>query len=136
MRVLISLALAAVVGVGLVWTAIGQGPGGVKAGAADDKVDADIMQALEKFAKAFNDKDAKAFAAAWAEKAEYLDEDDGERLEGRKAIEADFAAMFAKADQIRLEIDVAKVRRLGTEVASIEGEARVLAPRSSTTAPG
>lgn len=127
MRTVLSLALVAALGAGLAWTAIGQGPDAAQ-DSKDDKDNADVLAALEKLVKAFNDKDAKAFAAAWSSKAEYLDEDSGERLQGRKAIEDDFAETFAKAEQIRLEVDVDKVRRLGSEVASVDGEARVLRP--------
>ena len=130
MRTVLALSLAAALGAGLVWTAVGQAPPGAK-DSKEDKEDADIFAAVEKLAKAFNDKDAKAFASAWSDKAEYLDEETGERLEGRKAIEADFAQMFAKADQIRLEIDVDKVRRVGNDVASVDGEARVMVPNQT-----
>ena len=135
MRTMLSLGFAAALGVGLLWAAFGHVPGGAQESkeGKESKEDADILAAVEKLAKAFNDKDAKAFAAAWSEKAEYVDEDDGERLEGRKAIEADFAKMFAKAEQLRLEIDVDKVRRLGTDVASVDGEARVLQPKATVS---
>lgn len=117
--------LAALVGAGLFVTALAPTGAGEK--------DADVLQALEKLAKAFNDKDAKAFAAAWSENAEYIEEDSGERLEGRKAIEADYAEVLGKASELRLEIDVAKVRRLGSEVASVEGEVRVLRPKETVS---
>src|SRR5262249_35702418 len=118
--------------VGVFVAVLAQAPGGGtkdggKDGIAADK-DADVLMALEKLAKAFNDKDAKAFAAIWSEDAEYVDAD-GDRLVGRKAIEADYAQVLGKADQIRLEIDVEKVRRIGKDVASVEGEARVTRPK-------
>src|SRR5262245_49862992 len=85
-----------------------------------------ILAAVEKFAKSYNARDAKGFAEIWTEKAEYLDEDSGERIEGRKAIVADFADTFIKNGNVRLEIDVLKIRPLGDGAASVEGTARVL----------
>jgi uncharacterized protein (TIGR02246 family) len=129
MRLRHSAILAGLICAGLLVTALAQAPSTSQPAQKDDE----IFAALEKLAKAFNDKDAKAFAAAWSEKAEYIEENSGERLEGRKAIEADYAEALSKADQIRLEIDVAKVRRLGADVASVEGEARVLRPKQTVT---
>src|SRR5262245_38985277 len=93
------------------------------------KDDADILGVLTKLTQAYGERDAKKFAALWSEKAEYFDEDEQERLQGRKAIEDDFAATFAKQPQARLEIDVDKVRRVSPDVAAVEGSARVLRPK-------
>jgi len=120
---------AGLLGAGLFVAVLAQAPGGGSKDGAADK-DADVLEALEKLAKAFNDKDAKAFAAMWSEDAEYID-GDGDRLVGRKAIEADYAEVLGKAGQIRLEIDVEKVRRLGADAASVDGEARVTRPKDS-----
>src|SRR5262245_48384304 len=127
---------AGLLGAGLFVAVLAQAPGGGSKGgagskdAAGDNKDADVLAALEKLAKAFNDKDAKAFAAIWSEDAEYID-GDGDRLVGRKAIEADYAQVLGKAGKIRLEIDVDKIRRLGTDVANVDGEARVTRPNDT-----
>jgi uncharacterized protein (TIGR02246 family) len=92
--------------------------------------DDDIVKPIIDLAKSYNAKDAKAFALAWTEKAEYVDEDTGERLDGRKAIVDDFAETFAKNANTRVEIDVTKVRRLGESAAAVEGTARVLKPKT------
>src|SRR5262249_35463380 len=120
---------AGLLGAGLFVAVLAQAPSGGSKDGAGDK-DADVLAALEKLAKAFNDKDAKAFAATWSEDAEYVD-GDGDRLVGRKAIEADYAEVLGKAGKIRLEIDVDKIRRLGTDVANVDGEARVTRPNDT-----
>jgi uncharacterized protein (TIGR02246 family) len=88
--------------------------------------DPELMQLLERLAKAYNAGDAKALAALWSEDGEYLSLDSGEQLSGRKDIEADFAELFRAKPGARLEIDVAKLRRLGDGAAAVEGLARVI----------
>ncbi|HYV38446.1 MAG TPA: SgcJ/EcaC family oxidoreductase, partial [Gemmataceae bacterium] len=124
MRAFLCSGLAVAVCAGLVLSSIGQAPVAGK----DDK---DVLQPLEKLVKAFNARDAKSLAAAWSEKGEYLSEDTGERLEGRAAIEKDYAETFSKAKEIRLEVDINKIRRIGADVASIEGIARVIRPKET-----
>src|SRR5687768_4048818 len=99
MRWIHSLSLAVAAGAGLTLGGLAQAPG-----VADG--DREVLETLEKLARAFGAGDAKAVAALWSEKAEYLSEDDGERLEGRAAIAADYAASLDKNAQARLEIDV------------------------------
>lgn len=86
----------------------------------------DVIGPIEQLAKAYNTRDAKLYAEVWTEGAEYLDENTGERLEGRKAIVADFKGGLDKNEQVRLEIDIAKVRRLGGNAAAIEGTTSIL----------
>jgi len=93
--------------------------------------DDEVLRPIEQLAKSYNARDLKGFASAWTEKAEYLDEDTGERLEGRKAIVDDFAEAFAKSPEVRLEIEIAKVRRLGDGAAAIEGTSRILKPKAT-----
>jgi uncharacterized protein (TIGR02246 family) len=102
-----------------------------QARAQDEEVDKEVMRTFEKLAKAFNSADAKALAALWSEKAEYLSEDTGERLEGRKAIEEDFAKILGKKKPARLEIDIFKARAVGGNVMSVDGEARVIRPKEA-----
>ena len=72
MRLVLCLALAVALGAGLVFTTLAQPPGG-------GKDDAEIVQAFDKLAKAFNAADAKGVAAVWSEKGEYISDDNGER---------------------------------------------------------
>jgi uncharacterized protein (TIGR02246 family) len=92
--------------------------------------DDEIVKPIVDLAKSYNAKDAKAFALPWTEKAEYVDEDTGERLDGRKAIVDDFAETFAKNENVRVEIDITKVRRLGDSAAAVEGTTRVIKPKT------
>jgi uncharacterized protein (TIGR02246 family) len=128
---LASLGWIAVLAGGLVIAALGQTPPAKDGTAKSDKddKDAEILEPIERLAKAFNARDAKGIAAAWTDNAELIDEDTDERLEGRAAIVADYAASLAKAQEFRIEIDVVKVRRHTADAATVEGEARVLRPK-------
>ena len=82
MRVFLCCGAAIAVCAGLVVMTGGQPP-------AAGKDDSELLQPLEKLLKAFNAADAKGVAAVWSENGEYISEDTNERVEGRKAIEAD-----------------------------------------------
>jgi hypothetical protein len=60
---------------------------------AAESDDTAIRATAEAFVKAFNRGDAKAVAGLWTEKGTMADER-GEIFKGRKAIEAQYAALF------------------------------------------
>lgn len=91
-----------------------------------------VAQALEKLTKAFNAGDAKALAQAFSEEGE-LDLDGEGKLQGRAAIEADYAKLFKDGPKARLEIDVDKQRKVGSDVIAVEGRARVLRPDQASS---
>jgi uncharacterized protein (TIGR02246 family) len=80
------------------------------------------------YANAFNRKDAKALAAMWAAGATYVNRDDGDRSEGRAAIEADLAASFKARPNARLTGGVDRVRYIRPDVVHVEGRTETATP--------
>lgn len=106
--------------------------------AADDKLNDDeaaIRQAADAYVKAYQKGDAKALAALWGAEAEYLNPTTGKTLKGRKAIEEEFARIFAEG-AAQLEVTIRSIRFVTSDVAIEEGEARVTpegeSPEAST----
>jgi uncharacterized protein (TIGR02246 family) len=79
------------------------------------------------FEKAFNAGDAKALAALLAPDCRVVLET-GERIEGREAVEREFAIVFAEDPGRSIKIQVEDVRLIGTNTAIEEG--------TSTLTPG
>lgn len=92
--------------------------------------DDEVIRPIELFVKSYNTRDLKGLAAAWTEKAEYVDEDSGERLLGKKTIVDDFSKVLGKGGEVRLEIDVVQIRKLGDSAAAIEGTTRLFKLKS------
>jgi len=80
------------------------------------KATADFIWAVEK-------GDAKAVAASWTEKGEYIG-DDGTTIRGRAAIEAAYAKAFARNAKLRVEFTVESIRFPSKDTAIEEGFAR------------
>lgn len=87
---------------------------------ADDDA---IRKADAEFIKAVEQGDAKAIAAFWTEEGEYIAED-GTTLRGRKAIEDNYAKMFAKVKKFKLEITIESLRFPSKDTAIEEGYAQ------------
>jgi len=94
------------------------------AAAADE---AAIRATADEFVKAFNAADAKAIGALWAPDAEYTDES-GQSLEGRAAIEKDYAEAFKQHPGAMMTIKIESIRFLGPDIALEKGVARVKSP--------
>jgi uncharacterized protein (TIGR02246 family) len=82
-----------------------------------------IRELLRSYIEAFNKHDAKAVAALWMPKGIYVDRSTGERVEGREALEKDFATTFKEKPSARLSGSLQSVRFIRPEVVSAEGEA-------------
>ncbi len=91
---------------------------------ADDE--AAIRGSDEAFLKAFNAGDAKALAATFTEDAEMIDED-GQIVEGRDAIAAQFAAAFEASPGARITLKTQSLKFLGPDTALVRGRAEVFA---------
>jgi uncharacterized protein (TIGR02246 family) len=135
---LLAAALAAIAGQGYVaaaqppTAAPGAAAAQPKPGAAAPKTanDADekaIRATADQFANAFNAADAKAVGALWAPDAEYTDES-GRSIEGRAAIEKEYADAFKQHHGAVMTITIESVRFLGPELAIEKGVARVKSP--------
>ncbi len=91
-----------------------------------------IWQALRGYLEAFNKHDAQAVAATWMPKGVYVDRSTGERVEGRDALEKDFAKTFKEKPHAQLSGTLKSVRFIRPDVVSAEGEA-VESPNAAET---
>jgi uncharacterized protein (TIGR02246 family) len=117
MRFLV-LALALTVG----WNLVAAG----RIGAAETSEEESIDHAISGLVSAFNQQDAAAVAAHWAQDGVYVDQQTGERVEGRAAIEAMYANVFAADIAPRLIVRVERVQFVTPEVALVDGQATVV----------
>jgi uncharacterized protein (TIGR02246 family) len=116
--------LLALLGVVLAAGALGslaawESPGPSKSPAADQDRDA-IEKSARDFTAAFEKRDAKAIAALWAENGEYED-DTGEILRGREAIEKAYADLFKEQPQAKIDIRIESIRFPSRDCAIEEG---------------
>jgi uncharacterized protein (TIGR02246 family) len=93
------------------------GKKGAESHSADE---AAIRQSAAAFREAFNRGDAKAVAALWTTDGDYIDED-GQRFQGRAAIEQEYARFFAAQPGVKIAVVVDSVRVLGGETAIEDG---------------
>ena len=86
------------------------GSGSSPARAVDsDPQEAAITKTAEAFVEAFQKGDAKAVASFWTPDGDYVDPT-GRVLNGRPAIEKDFADLFAQNKGLKLRIEVASLK--------------------------
>jgi uncharacterized protein (TIGR02246 family) len=79
-----------------------------------------IRAAAREFAEAFAKGDAKAAASHWTEQGEYQDES-GEVLRGRAAIEIALSDHFKEKNRGRMEIQIGSIRFPARDIAVEEG---------------
>lgn len=84
-----------------------------------------IRSSAEGFAKAYNDRDAKAIAALFAADGEIVDET-GDAQRGREAIEGVFAAVFEAYPDAQMSVAVSSVRFVGANLAVEDGATSVV----------
>jgi uncharacterized protein (TIGR02246 family) len=89
---------------------------------ADQDRDA-IEKSARDFAAAFEKRDAKAIAAMWTENGE-LDDDSGEVLRGRAAIESAYADLFKAQPQSKMDVRIESIRFPSRDCAIEEGVLR------------
>jgi uncharacterized protein (TIGR02246 family) len=82
-----------------------------------------VRKATAGFIRAVEKGDAKAVAASWTEKGEYIGED-GTTIRGRAAIEAAYAKAFARNQKLRVEFTVESIRFPSQDTAIEEGYAK------------
>jgi uncharacterized protein (TIGR02246 family) len=100
---------------------------GGKAPAADVQA---IRAVDEAFVRDYNAGNVKALAAMFTEDAEVV-EDEGERYEGREAVEKSFTATFAANKGAKLALEVENLRFLTADVAKEEGRSIVTPPKGA-----
>lgn len=87
---------------------------------ADQESEAAIQKSAEAFVEAYNKHDAKAVAALFAERAEFVDED-GNLIKGRDEIEQNFANVFEASPEGKIAIEIDSIRLLTPNIALEEG---------------
>src|SRR5262245_37715471 len=90
------------------------------AAAAVDAELAAIRGTEREFKKAFDAGDAKAVAALWTTNGEYVDEV-GRRLQGREAIEKEFATFFTANKGAKITSHIESLRLINAETAIEDG---------------
>ncbi len=93
-----------------------------------------LRQVAENFIIAFNEKDAAAVAALFAEQGEISDLKAKDLISGRGEIQAHYAARLAAEDAPQLAIEVESVRLLGPSLAVEDGTAHYTPPGQSEPA--
>jgi len=83
--------------------------------------EAQIRKAIESYVTAYNAADAKALAALWSPEAVYTNPETGEQVEGRQAIEEQFAAIFEAAPGATLQVRTESIRFVSPNVAVEQG---------------
>lgn len=101
------------------------------AAASDDE--AAIRSGAEAYEKAYDAGDAKALAAMFTADAE-VTEATGRTLKGRDAIEAEYAAIFARQPGAKIEVSIDSIKFLSPDVALESGTAQASSP-SAAAAP-
>lgn len=94
-----------------------------------------VLASAEAFVEAFNRGDAAAVAAFWTADGSLIDAS-GVVFQGRKAIEAMYAAMFEKHPGARIELAVARIEFPTAAVAVEDGFARVVSDAAGTSGVG
>lgn len=84
-----------------------------------------IRKAIAGYTDAFNKKDAKALGALWTENGVHVNRESGERIESRSKIEADLVQVFKTSPNLKLTVNVDRVRMINKDVAQIEGTTAV-----------
>jgi uncharacterized protein (TIGR02246 family) len=86
--------------------------------------DAAVRDVVARLIKAYNGGDAAGIASLFTVDGEMID-DEGTRVQGRQAIEQDYAAVFQSHPQAKLEIAIDTIRFLGPTLAIEEGVSTV-----------
>lgn len=95
-------------------------PSGQAADAADERA---VRDSAEAFVKAYNAHDAKAIAALFAIRAEFIDESD-RLIKGREEIEKSFTELFRAHPKGAINVEIASIRMLTPNLAIEEGVVR------------
>ena len=93
---------------------------------SEEGAEAEIRASVKNYVEAFNRQDAAALAQLWSEDGVYVDRVSGDRIQGREALEEQFAATFADDDHEMLSVEVKSIRFAAENVAIEEGIATVI----------
>lgn len=92
---------------------------------AEVDAEAAVNESAQRFTVAYNRHEPKAAAAGFTQNAEFVTER-GVVIRGREAIERHFAAVFAAAPEIHLDLQVESTRLVTSNVAIEEGRVEII----------
>lgn len=98
-------------------------------------VDQAVRATAKEFVEAFNRGDAQSLAGLWTPDGDYADES-GKTIQGRAAIEKQYANFFSEHPDAKMELNVTSVRLLGNDTALEDGESRVTSAAEKTSGAG
>ncbi len=87
---------------------------------ASSATEAAVRKSAEAYCESFNQRDAKAIAAHWDQDALYVNED-GERFQGREAIEKEHEQFFQLNPEATLTLEIESIRTINENTAIEEG---------------
>ena len=96
--------------------------------AQSDADRAAIEKAISSYVTTFNARDATKLAALWSPEGVYISRTSGEQVIGRKAMQQEFAALFADSAAPRLKVSTDSIEFVSPNVALERGTATVLGP--------
>lgn len=83
--------------------------------------DQEIRAAAAAFVESFKKRDAAAIAAHWTPDGTYVNEE-GQRFEGRQAIQAEYEALFKNSsDELEMKLEIDSIRLINPQTAMEEG---------------
>jgi uncharacterized protein (TIGR02246 family) len=110
-------------------------PAGAVAGAAQPMTadEKSVREAITAYVAAYNQRDAAKLVEHFTADSTLVDSDNVV-TRGREAIAREFSAAFAEPSTYTLEGKIDRVRVITADVAQVEGDSRLVAPREATLA--
>src|SRR6516164_11521845 len=94
-----------------------------------------VEQTVEGLVKAYNDRDAKAFAAAFTANGEYIDETRAV-FHGQAAIEAEFAVFLAANPATSIQVQLDSIRAVGPGIMAADGSTQFVRAKDQPAVSG
>lgn len=98
-----------------------------------EAVELEIRQWLRSYAETYNGGDAEAVAKRWKVDAVSVQEETGERTEGRESLTNEFARFFADYPDAHLSGVLEHIKAIGNDAALVEGRVSLLLGEESAT---
>jgi ketosteroid isomerase-like protein len=92
----------------------------------------DVRAAIKSYVIAFNNRDLATIEKLWSETAVYVDQQTGERTEGRSKIVQDIKTFFESTSVFNLAGTIEHIRIIKEDVASVDGQVSLAMGSDST----
>ncbi len=87
-----------------------------------------VRKMIQDYVMAFNAKDSKTVLSYWTENSVHVDQETGERTEGREAIGKDIQESFQLRPEARLVGSIDRLRFITPDVVNVKGQVTVTNP--------